>query len=260
MKVYVLNNGWLEYDGNFMMSWSSLTMQRVRGWQSTWTKIPVYAILIDHPAGKIVYDLSCDPNSMRESWQFGMVPYYRIESQCFWEQLAWTGTKPQDVNIVILSHFQSEAESNLWAFRHADFYIQQEVRAGKKQPDSLGDDSADGLKKEGEPKIKTGYLHAELELIPGVQMVNVYHYGIGLFGIMLHLQKQGTLLFLQDVIYFRRYYNPPGKSLGTVYETWMLFDLIRRVQHFAKQRNARPMFYDSVNFPIEIEIAPQLYE
>lgn len=262
MKVYILNNGWLEYDGSLMMPLSSLTMQKSKGWKNTWMKIPVFAILIDHPAGKIVYDLSCDPNTMREFWPFDLIPYYRIENPFFLKQLALTGTRPKDVKMVVLSHWHFDPESNLSAFHHADFYIhnkplglQQEMAflpAGCNAYESqAGDDK----------EITVRHLGEEMrELIPGVEAVTVYHHNFGFLGVMLCLKKQGTLLFLQDVMYLRRYYHPPGKALGKVYETWILFDLVRRIQQYAKQKNAKAMFYDDVNFSLQTEITPRLYE
>ena len=52
MKVYVLDNGWLECDANWMVAFSSLATLQDKGCTHKWIKIPVYAVLIDHPEGK----------------------------------------------------------------------------------------------------------------------------------------------------------------------------------------------------------------
>lgn len=41
MKVYVLNNGWLECDPNWMVSFSTLATLQDKECKHRWTKIPV---------------------------------------------------------------------------------------------------------------------------------------------------------------------------------------------------------------------------
>jgi|GEM_PF-4985986 len=49
--------------------------------QTKWIRIPVYAVLIDSPEGKVLYDTGCHPEAMAGYWSPGLrsiFPYYRI--------------------------------------------------------------------------------------------------------------------------------------------------------------------------------------
>ena len=59
MKVYILDNGWLECDANWMVAMSVVGTKGNPHPQARWIKIPVYAVLIDHPEGKFLYDTGC---------------------------------------------------------------------------------------------------------------------------------------------------------------------------------------------------------
>ena len=53
MKVYILDNGWLECDRNWMVAMSVHGTRENPNPRAQWTRIPVYAVLVDHPDGKI---------------------------------------------------------------------------------------------------------------------------------------------------------------------------------------------------------------
>lgn len=68
IKVYILNNGWLECDKNAMVSGSTQGTKSRPVVTNEWIKIPVMAVLIDHPEGKILYDTGCHPAAMEGYW------------------------------------------------------------------------------------------------------------------------------------------------------------------------------------------------
>jgi hypothetical protein len=61
IKVYILDNGWLECDANWMVAMSVVGTQGNPHPQARWIKISVYAVLIDHPQGKF----PCTPAARR---------------------------------------------------------------------------------------------------------------------------------------------------------------------------------------------------
>ena len=66
MKLYILDNGFLECDQNWMVAMSVLVTKDNTNPRINWIKIPVFAVLIDHPDGKILYDTGCHPDAMKE--------------------------------------------------------------------------------------------------------------------------------------------------------------------------------------------------
>jgi N-acyl homoserine lactone hydrolase len=51
MKVFILDNGWLECNANWMVAMLVVGTKGNPHPQARWIKIPVYAVLIDHPEG-----------------------------------------------------------------------------------------------------------------------------------------------------------------------------------------------------------------
>lgn len=68
IKVYILNNGWLECDKNAMVSGSTQGTKSQPVVTNAWIKIPVMAVFIDHPEGKILYDTGRHPAAMEGYW------------------------------------------------------------------------------------------------------------------------------------------------------------------------------------------------
>jgi hypothetical protein len=55
MKVYVLDTGYLETDKNNVVNGATMGTYSNPHVKNEWIKLPVMAVLIDHPDGKILY-------------------------------------------------------------------------------------------------------------------------------------------------------------------------------------------------------------
>ena len=62
MKVYLLDNGYMSCDRNWIVNMATYATEKNRNPENVWTKMPVYCTLIDHPEGKFIYDLGMDRN------------------------------------------------------------------------------------------------------------------------------------------------------------------------------------------------------
>ena len=83
MKVYILHTGYLETDKNNVVGGATIGTYSNAHVQSEWIKIPVMAVLIDHPDGKILYDLGSNPEAMEGYWPEGLCneifPFYQTK-------------------------------------------------------------------------------------------------------------------------------------------------------------------------------------
>lgn len=267
MKVYVLNNGWLECDENWMVAQSVLGSLGNKTPQVNWIKIPVYAVLIDHPQGKILYDLGCHPDAMKGYWPAGLqgvFPYYFEESQDFATQLALTGTKPEDIKTVVLSHLHLDHAGNMHLFEHADVYVhQKDFEYGQTLVHLSPDPAAHGayVKADLEVPVKQYHLvDKDMELVPGVELITLPGHTPGILGLIVHLENEGTLIFPQDAVYDHRNYGPPAKGSGIVYDSIAFFDSIEKVRNYAKKYNAKVMFSHDMDFFKTMKVAPEFYE
>ncbi len=267
MKVYVLDNGWLECDANWMVSFSSLATLQDHECKHKWIKIPVYAVLIDHPEGKILYDLGCHPDAMKGYWPEGLLsafPYYYNENQSFVNQLALTGTKPEDIKTVVLSHMHLDHAGNLHLFEHANVYVhRKDFEYGQTLVHLSPDPAKHGayVKADLEVPVKQFHLvEKDFELVPGVEIITVPGHTPGLLGVMVHLEEEGTLIFPQDAVYTRENYGPPAKASGIMYDNLAFFESIEKIRNYEKKYNAKIMFSHDMEFFQNMKRAPQYYK
>ena len=126
MKLFILDNGWIEGDSNWLVAMSVSGTLENKTPRIKWIKIPVYTVLIDHPDGKILYDTGCHPQAMTGYWPPNLksiFPCYQNDNQLLPKQLSLTGTAIQDIKTVILSHLHLDHAGNTHLFKHADFYV-----------------------------------------------------------------------------------------------------------------------------------------
>ena len=126
LRLYILDNGWLECDANWMVAMSVCGTLENKTPRIKWIKIPVYTVLLDHPSGKILYDTGCHPDAMTGYWPPGLksiFPYYHNDNQLLLKQLHLTGTVPEEIRTVILSHLHLDHAGNAHLFKHANFYV-----------------------------------------------------------------------------------------------------------------------------------------
>ena len=125
IKLYILDNGYLECDKNWMVATSSVGTRRDRNCPSVWIQIPTYSVLVDHPQGRFLFDLGCPANAKDGYWPpklYDLFPYYYEDRQTLPSQLGLIGLKPADVPVIIASHLHMDHVGNLSLFGHAEVY------------------------------------------------------------------------------------------------------------------------------------------
>jgi N-acyl homoserine lactone hydrolase len=266
MKVYVLDNGWLECDANWMVEFSSLATLHNKECMHKWIKIPVYSVLIDHPEGKIIYDLGCPPNAMKGYWPNGLTnafPYYYKENQLLIKQLELTGTKPEDINTVILSHMHLDHAGNLNLFNHANVYVhRKDFEYGQTLVHSSQNPAEHGayIKADLEVPVKQFHLvENDFTLVSGVDIITLPGHTPGLLGILVHLEQDGTLIFPQDAVYTRENYGPPAKASGIMYDNRAFASSVEKVRSYANKYNGQVMFSHDMDFFKGMKHAPNYY-
>lgn len=63
-KLYVLDNGRMRMDKNWMIAMHNPATVDNPNAPAEMIEFPIYSVLIDHPEGKILFDTSCNPDSM----------------------------------------------------------------------------------------------------------------------------------------------------------------------------------------------------
>ncbi|MBP2654738.1 MAG: Zn-dependent hydrolase, glyoxylase [Firmicutes bacterium] len=266
IRIYILDNGWLECDANWMVANTTVGTAVNPNPPSKWIKIPTYAVLIGHPQkGWILYDTGSHPDAMKGYWPAErqlLFPYYHTEQQLLVNQLASIGVVPNDIKTIVLSHGHPDHAGGLFLFKHADVYwsradfdyAQELVHA------QAGTPSIDYIKADVETPVKSiHYVTKDFELAPGVEVINLPGHTPDILGIVVHLQT-GTYIFPMDAIYTARNYGPPVRLPGVVYDSLSFLDSVEKVRELAKRYNAKVMFAHDLDQFETFKLAPDFYE
>lgn len=267
MKVYLLDNGWLECDANWMVANTTLGTAENPNAPSKWIKIPCYAVLIQHPTqGWILFDTGNNPAAMNGYWPGGLTavfPYYHSDSQLLVNQLALVGLKPDDVKTVVLSHGHLDHAGGLYLFKQADVYwaradfdyAQKLVHA---EPGAISGGAY--ITADVDQQFKAiHYVTKDFELAPGVEVINLPGHTPDVLGIVVHLQG-GTYIFPSDGVYTAANYGPPAKASGIVYDSLGFFDSIEKIRVLEKKYDGKVMFSHEMDQFKTFKLAPDFYE
>jgi N-acyl homoserine lactone hydrolase len=248
VRIFILDTGHLECDANMVVAGTVVGTKQMKTPTIEWIRIPTYAVLIDHPQRKILYDLGVRPGHVHPEECLDLFPHYHTEEQLFEHQLALTGYKPEDITDVVLSHLHWDHCGNLYLFDHAEIYFNpSELKFNPNIP----------------PEVtikKPHYVEKDQDIIPGVQVITLPGHTVGVLGIVVHLKEEGTMIFTSDAIYANDNYGPPARLSGTVYDSLSYFESIEKVRKLEVKHNAKVMFSHDMAFFETMKKAPEFYK
>jgi len=265
-KVYILNLGKLECDENWMVAMSTTGTKENKNVSSNWVEIPVYAVLIDHPDGKILFDLGCHPKACEGHWCQELVntfPFTFEDDQRLENQLKLVNTRPEDISKVILSHMHMDHIGNIHLFKHADVYVSSKEFEYAQTIVHLNQDPKSHeayVKKDVEMPVKQYHLLDEdTEFLPGIDFIFLPGHTAGSSGLIVHLENDGVLIFPMDAIYNKKILGPPAKASGFVHNSIAYFKSIEKVRALAKKHQAQIMFSHDMEEFEKMKKAPDYY-
>jgi glyoxylase-like metal-dependent hydrolase (beta-lactamase superfamily II) len=267
MKLYVLDNGWLECDANWMVAMSVVGTLEDKTPQTKWIRIPVYAVLIDSPEGKVLYDTGCHPEAMAGYWPPGLrsiFPYYHNPDQLLLRQLELAGTAPEEIRTLVLSHMHLDHAGNAHLFRNAEVFVHRKDYAyGKSLTKSSPDPADHGAYVKADLDIPEGNLHLvddDFELAKGIEIITLPGHTPGILGLMAHLRNSGTMIFPMDAVYTEKNYGPPVKMSGIVYDSVSFTDSIEKIRRLQGKYDAKVMYSHDMPFFKTMRLAPRYYD
>lgn len=263
MKIYILNTGYLETKRqNVVASDNGTTFD-----ENEIVKLPVMAILIDHPDGKILYDLGSNPNAMAGYWPRHLretYPLFQTEDQRLENQLALCNTTPDEIKTVVISHFHLDHCGNLNLFPNAPVYAPKEdfIWGQCLVREDINPATHGGyVKADLDAPIKKYYLISkDMELFKGIDIISLPGHTPNLLGLMVHTKNSGTIIFPQDSVYNKEIYGPPAKVSGLLHNKEDFLNSIEKVRMLQHKHKAMVVFAHDESFFQTLKKAPLYYD
>jgi glyoxylase-like metal-dependent hydrolase (beta-lactamase superfamily II) len=266
LRLYILDNGWLEGDSNWIVAMSVFGTLENKNPPTKWISLPTYCVLIDHPDGKILYDTSCHPQAMNGYWPPNLkscFPYFYHENQLMVNQLKLASTKPEEVKTVIISHLHLDHAGNAYLFRQADVYVhKKDYEYAKHLVDASSDPKDHGAYVKNDLEIPLDKLHFiddDYSLNKNVKLISLPGHTPGILGLIVHLENEGTIIFPSDASYTEENYGPPTKMSGIVYDSVSFRDSIKKIRSLQKAYGAKVMFSHDMPLFKTMKLAPKFY-
>lgn len=171
-------------------------------------ELPVIAVLFRHPRGNVLFDTGCHPSVQVDAgarWGklAGVMTPIGTHSQNVIDSLAAIGLGPDDIDVVVNSHFHPDHCGCNEFFTAARFVVHEAELAAAKSPEG--------------PAL--GYLPGEWNHSMPIQGVTDGHdvmgdgklvcvhlpgHTVGLMGVLARLERTGKVLCVSDAVSLRR--------------------------------------------------------
>jgi N-acyl homoserine lactone hydrolase len=260
---------WIQYHGNMMCDYQWLVMKPERlanvrhRPQATWGPSPCHTVVVDHPDGRLLFDLAC-PRDWRERWSpiaRDWFPYEDVtDEQYFEERLRQLKLAPSDFTYVVLSHLHMDHAGNLGLFKHTGAMIvvhKREYEAAMAVPDhaqgfyTKSDYNIDGL--------RWVQITQDTEIMDGVHLLEAPGHTCGTMCLMVHLRNTGTLIFTSDAVFTRESFGPPPIGGIVIWDSLGWLRSLERIRNFATQHNALVVFGHDLHQINELRLAPDAF-
>jgi len=258
VKLHVLDLGWLGMDRRVLLA-DAPPGERV--------DVPVSAYVVEHPAGRVLFDTGCHPHCMggeglwppafQEAfpWQGG--------AECqLPNRLAALGLTPDDFSAVVLSHMHNDHAGCVEFFRRTPLLVHaHEISAALGAQDDTSYVRAEvarwrGLGLDWQPVIRDRKLNDAVTVLAWGS-----GHAAGMLGLHVRLPKSGDILLVSDAVYcaenFAPHFRPPGSlqdAAGWEHTARHIAALAERLRaqvwfghdatQFATLRHARDGYYD----------------
>lgn len=268
MNAYILSLGTMEIDANVMLRFATRARKSDPTAPAQWIQIPIWAALIDTGATKILFDLGCHEQAMEGAWSPAfqdLMPIYRKEDEYIEPQLAKIGLTPKDIDIVVLSHLHADHYGAIEKFTHCDVYLPKEDWVSALIKTHENQDPFNGgsyVKSCIEVPVKQYHpveIDDDFTLLPGVDVITLPGHAPNMLGLVVHLEKDGTLIFCSDAISMQETYDRNVIG-GIPYDGVAYAKSVEKIRRLERRYHGTVMISHSAQFFAALKKAPEFYE
>jgi glyoxylase-like metal-dependent hydrolase (beta-lactamase superfamily II) len=263
MKIYFLDLGHLETDMNYAVAGTVRASVDNKAASCVWGRIPIYAVYIDHPKGKILFDTGCRKDAMSGGWSAASVkfcPYLFTPEQTIEHQLKLCGVTPEEIDYLIMSHMHLDHAGNIGLFKNAKVIVQKsEMESALLFTHTV---QAIGTYMKDEVDVDANFMLVEGDytLFEDLRFVSLPGHSEGLMGLRLELKNSGTFLFTSDACYSAGSYGPPAMYPAKIADSKGFVASVEKLRKIANETNATVIFgHDDSQFA-GLKKAPSFYD
>ena len=261
-KLYVLDNGRMKMDKNWMIAMHNPATIRNPNAQTEFVEFPVYTVLIDHPEGKILFDTACNPNSMGPEGRWGeatqqMFPISMSEECYLHNRLEQLNVRPEDIKYVVASHLHLDHAGCLEVFTNAKIIVHEDELNGTLQTYARNQKEGAYVWADIDAWIKNNLqwqtikrTEDTLQLVEGIKLLNFGSgHAWGMLGLHIDMPETGGIILASDAIYTAESFGPPIKPPGIIYDSLGYANAVEKIRRIAKETNSQVWFgHDSNQF------------
>jgi glyoxylase-like metal-dependent hydrolase (beta-lactamase superfamily II) len=247
LKLRILDHGSMHCDLAWLVLKGGLTLatRTERTLPHEWIESPTHTVLIEHPDARILWDTSC-PADWETRWAIaGNQEYFPYDGasndQLLVNTLGRLGLSLEAIDIVVLSHLHADHAGNLRPL----------TEAGAKAYCSKDEiDGALGFEGPFEgAHLKVDYegidfetLVGDVEIVPGVRVLQTPGHTWGSCSLQVDLPKSGTMLFTSDAVYRSENWGPPVVGSAIVWDNRAWLSSLERLRRIADRTDATVLF------------------
>lgn len=120
-------------------------------------------------------------------------------------QLAGIGLQPEDIDMMICTHFDIDHAGHHDSFKNAEFVVQrkhyEQARGGHPRYESIRHHWDD-------PALRYRQVDGDMELLPGVTLLETSGHALGHQSVLVRLPETGAVLLAIDAVALKRQFTP----------------------------------------------------
>ncbi|GGG13834.1 AhlS family quorum-quenching N-acyl homoserine lactonase [Paenibacillus abyssi] len=261
-KLYVMDNGRMSMDKNWMIAMHNPATIDNPNAPTQFVEFPIYTVLIDHPEGKILFDTSCNPDSMGIEGRWAdstqkAFPWVANEECYLHNRLAQLKVRPEDIKYVIASHLHLDHAGCLEMFTNATIIVHEDELNGTLQTYARNQKEGAYIWGDIDAWIKNQLQwrtvkreEDNLELAEGIKVLNFGSgHAWGMLGLHIQMPETGGIILASDAIYTAESYGPPVKPPGIIYDSIGYGKTVEKIRRLAQRTESQVWFgHDSNQF------------
>jgi len=270
-RLFIISNGYIENDVALNLLLHNQATIDEPNRPAEWHRVPSISLLISHPKlGWVLVDTGSHRDAMKGHWPEEArqkIPLVRAEEDMLGARLAQHDLKPEDIDLLVLTHLHLDHAGNLNLFcgtRAGSRVIvhEQELKQALFDVFVGPDDMINGYLKAdfaGLPDIAFDPVGGDVELAEDLRLLWLPGHTPGLLGVMVHLGNSGTIIYTSDAVNWQPNYGPPSRLSGVFYDTVAMKESIRRIRWLERRYDAMLIFGHDMEQFERLRLSPDQY-